>query len=56
MGAAANGHLLVTRLLVDKGANLEAADKSGRSALNYAVLANHPEIAEVIRSGPVRKP
>ena len=44
MTAAWNGHLAICRLLIDKGAQLEAKDSDGRTPLHYAALHGHVDI------------
>lgn len=39
--AAANGQLEATRLLISKGAHLNAKDRGGFSPLNYAIMNNN---------------
>jgi ankyrin repeat protein len=41
--AIENGHYDLVNLLVDKGASLDSADKSGRTALHALILARNPE-------------
>jgi ankyrin repeat protein len=50
-GAASGGHLEVARLLTASGARLDAKDKYGRSALDWAVWKKHRKIAEFLRRG-----
>jgi ankyrin repeat protein len=45
MVAARFGVLDMVRFLCDRGAAVTAADKHGRTALQYAALGDHPEIA-----------
>jgi ankyrin repeat protein len=52
-GAASGGHLEVARLLIASGARLDAKDKYGRSALEWAIWKKHRKIAEFLRrAGP----
>ena len=44
--AAENGHERVVQILLDKGADPNLADKSGRTALLWAVLNDHRAVAE----------
>jgi len=47
MRAAWNGHLDVVRLLINSGSQLS---ETGKSALDYAVLGGHREIARILRA------
>lgn len=42
--AAIKGHLEIMQLLLDKGANLFAADQSGNQAIHHAAICGHDEI------------
>ncbi len=46
--AAYNGHLAICRLLIDKGAQLEAKDDSGCTPLHEAACQGHVEIARLL--------
>ena len=48
MEAAFNGHLDVCRLLIDKGAHIEAKDRYGRTPLHFAAGRGHHEIARLL--------
>lgn len=48
-GAASGGHVDVARLLIASGARLDAKDKYGRSALQWAIWKKHHRIAELLR-------
>lgn len=52
-----DGHFRVLRMLVEAGADLDAQDRSGRSALDYAIEVGHEEAIEALRSaGAQSKP
>ena len=55
--AAENGHERVVQILLDKGAEPNLADKSGRTALLWAVLNEHRVVAEQLlaRGADVQK-
>ena len=42
--ASSNGHLAICRLLLDKGAQLEAKDRNGWTPLHRAAIRGHVEI------------
>jgi ankyrin repeat protein len=46
--AARYGHLDICRLLIDKGAHIEAKDSSGWTSLHYAAEKGHLEIARLL--------
>jgi ankyrin repeat protein len=46
--AAYWGHADAAQALIDKGANVNAKDKYGYSAMMYAKHENHPNVAEVL--------
>ena len=48
MTAAQNGHLAICRLLIDKGAQLEAKCWDGRTPLHFAALQGHVEIVRLL--------
>jgi hypothetical protein len=48
MEAAFNGHLDVCRLLIDKGAHIEAKDRYGRTPLHFAAGRGHLEIVRLL--------
>jgi hypothetical protein len=48
MQAAANGHLDICRLLIDKGAQMEAKDRYGSTALHYAAGRGQLEIVRLL--------
>ena len=48
MEAAFNGHLDVCRLLIDKGAHIEAKNRYGRTPLHYAAANGHHEIVRLL--------
>jgi ankyrin repeat protein len=48
--AAWRGHVDIARLLVDKGANINATDVKGQTPLYYAEKRWHTEIVEWLQS------
>ena len=46
--AAANGHLAICRLLIDKGAQVEAKFSHGWTPLHLAALRGHVEIVRLL--------
>jgi len=48
MAAAWNGHLAICRLLLDKGAQLEAKSSGGSTPLNFASGHGHIEIVRLL--------
>jgi hypothetical protein len=46
--AAQNGHLAICRLLIDKGAQLEAKDINGKTPLHLAAEQGHVEIVRLL--------
>jgi len=46
--AAENGHHEVVRVLADKGANLDLADKDGLTPLSAAMQQGHDEVVEFL--------
>jgi len=48
MGAAWYGHLDICRLLIDKGAQIEAKDRYGLTPLHFAAGGGHHEIARLL--------
>ena len=48
MEAAIGGHLELAKLLIDKGADVNARDKGGRTALMEAALEGHFELAKLL--------
>eukprot|EP01051_Picozoa_sp_SAG22_P019458 SAG22_NODE_3598_length_1624_cov_3.426230_1_plen_56_part_00 len=49
MRAAMNGHTETARLLLEAEAEVNAKDNSGRTALFWAEVRNHPEVAALLR-------
>ncbi len=47
--AARYGHKEVAELLITKGADINAKDDGGKTALSYAVEGGYTEIAEILR-------
>jgi cytohesin len=47
--AANNGHRQAAELLLAKGADIEARDKKGDTALDRALAMGHPELTELLR-------
>ncbi|KAJ4128287.1 hypothetical protein NW754_002279 [Fusarium falciforme] len=52
--AAEEGHEAAVRLLVDKGANIEAKDKFGRTPLSRAAGNGHEAVVKLLESHAVR--
>jgi hypothetical protein len=46
--AAGRGHAEIVQLLLEGGANVNAADKQGRTALHWAALRGHADCAKVL--------
>ena len=46
--AAASGHLDICRLLIDKGAQVEAKDGTGCAPLHFAAIQGHVEIVRLL--------
>ena len=46
--AAQNGHLDICRLLIDKGAQVEAKDWDRRTPLHFAAMRGHVEIVRLL--------
>ena len=46
--AAREGHLLVVKYLIARGANIEAQDLQGVTALHYAAKNNHLQIVQYL--------
>jgi ankyrin repeat protein len=46
--AAYNGHLAICRLLLDKGAQLEAENSHGNTPLHFAAAKGHVEIVRLL--------
>ena len=48
MAAASNGHLAICRLLIDKGAHVEAKEVHGWTPLHLAAIRGHVEIVRLL--------
>lgn len=48
MWAVAGGHFEISQILIEKGADIHAKDKFGRTALVYAVRNGHARIAAML--------
>ena len=48
MEAACNGHLAICRLLLDKGAQMEAKNVHGSTPLHFAAYQGHVEIVRLL--------
>ena len=49
MIAAGNGHEEVVKLLLEKGADINAENRDGKNALMFAAENRHKEIVELIK-------
>jgi ankyrin repeat protein len=47
--AAESSHEALVELLLDKGANIEAADNYGRAALSYAARNKHQALVNLLK-------
>lgn len=52
--AAGGNHVEVMNYLIEKGASVDQADKSGRTALHWAAISGHKEATDVLL-GKVRQ-
>ena len=50
MIAAYNSHVEVVKVLLEKGASVNAADNSGKTVLQYAEAGGNAEIIELLRN------
>jgi len=50
MRAAWNGHTEVVKALIDAGAPVNDSSDDGKSALDYAMEGEHPEIVRLLRA------
>ena len=50
MGASVRGLLDMVKILVEKGADVKALDKEGRSAAGYAALAGEQDVVKYFQS------
>ena len=48
--SAGAGHLELTQYFLDKGAEIDALDKSGRTALHWAAIAGFVEVVQLLLS------
>jgi len=48
MSAAENGHLAICRLLIDKGAQVEAKSSNGSTPLHFAAHHDHVEVVRLL--------
>ena len=55
MIAAYTGQQEVVQLLLDYGAGVKDKDIKGKTAIEYALVKGHMEIAELINGGPLKK-
>jgi ankyrin repeat protein len=53
--AAARGHAAIVRRLLDRGADKDAVDDSGWTALRHAKDAGHEEVVEILRGAGASK-
>lgn len=53
--AADKNALDIVRVLVDAGANLDATDENGKTALVYAVRNNAVDVAALLRAAGARQ-
>jgi ankyrin repeat protein len=56
MEAAAQGFVEVVQLLLDRGANLEAANKNKQTAWLIAAMRDQREVIEIFRRVRERRP
>ena len=50
MGAAATGDTAIVKVLLDKGADPDSADKTGRTAWNHAVRNGYSDTAKFLEA------
>ena len=55
MWASYNGHIEVVILLIEKGADINARDSSGYTALKMASIMGHTEIANLLIEAGARE-
>ena len=48
--AAWKGNLAIAKLLIARGANLNAKNQLDKTPLDWAIEQDHPDVAELIRS------
>ena len=53
--AAENGHANIVQLLLQRGADVRKIDGTGKTALQSAVAAKHPKVAQMLRSAGAKK-
>ena len=55
--AAVYGHNEIAELLIANGANVNAKEVDGLTPLDFAIMSNQPEIADLLRkhSGKTKK-
>lgn len=54
-GAAESGHAASVQLLLQRGADVAKIDGTGQTALQSAVAAKHPKVAQMLRNAGAKK-
>ena len=52
--AAMNGDIVKARQLIEKGADVNAKDNYGKTALDMAEASHKPDIASILRAAVIR--
>ena len=56
MQAAGDGRASLVELLLEKGADLDAKDGSGRTAWTYAAMGDQVEVVQIFKKVREKKP